>query len=124
VNNPHYNQFLKMSDFRSTTGIFVFIEEHPDSINDGYFLNRPNRLEWTDLPASWHNGAANLTFADGHAENRRWSYASTRKPPRPDGANLPFTIAPDELADFVWLMRRTSSYEGGNSYSPTGPARR
>jgi prepilin-type N-terminal cleavage/methylation domain-containing protein/prepilin-type processing-associated H-X9-DG protein len=127
VNNPHYNQFLKMSDFRSTTDIFVFIEEHPDSINDGYFLNRPNRREWTDLPASWHNGAANLIFADGHAENRRWFNQSTRKPPRPDGANLPFSIEPDEVADFVWLMRRTSIYEAGGSYSPPaegGPASR
>jgi prepilin-type N-terminal cleavage/methylation domain-containing protein/prepilin-type processing-associated H-X9-DG protein len=108
VNNPYYHQFLKMGEFRSTTSIFVFIEEHPDSINDGYFLNRAYSFEWNDLPASWHNGAANLSFPDGHLETRRWQSKSTRKPARPDGANLPFELGPGEREDFDWLLRRTS----------------
>ena len=45
VNNPYYTQFLKMSDFPSGREIFVFIEEHPDSINDLALLDIhvPNR---------------------------------------------------------------------------------
>jgi prepilin-type N-terminal cleavage/methylation domain-containing protein/prepilin-type processing-associated H-X9-DG protein len=110
VNNPSYHQYLKSSEFRSTVDIFVFIEEHPDSINDGYFLNKGAEHQWHDLPASYHNGAANLSFADGHAETHRWLESSTKKPPRPDVANLPFPLPQQERDDFYWLMKRTSTY--------------
>jgi prepilin-type processing-associated H-X9-DG protein len=110
VNSPHYRQFLKLGDFPSTTGIFVFVDEHPDSINDGYFLNRAATGEWTDLPASYHDGAANLSFADGHAEVHRWVVPSTRPPAKPDSAGLPFPLPENARADFYWLMRRTSTY--------------
>ena len=107
-NNPDYHQFRRASEFISASETFVFIEEHPDSINDGYFLNRAANPEWNDLPASWHNGAANLAYADGHSEPHRWVNAVTRKPSRPDGANLPIALAEGERSDFYWLLRRTS----------------
>ena len=110
VNNPSYRQFLKLGDFPSATAIFVFIDEHPDSINDGYFLNRATAAGWTDLPASYHDDAANLTYADGHAESHRWIVPSTKPSPRPDSAHLPFALQDNERADFYWLMRRTSTY--------------
>lgn len=113
VNNPSYRQYLKTSDFDATAEIFVFIEEHPDSINDGYFLNRAKSYEWNDLPASYHNGGANLSFADGHAEAHRWVQASTKRPAQPDGADVPFAISYAEAADYYWLLERTStSYRG------------
>jgi len=108
VNNPHYRQFLKLNEFTKTSEIFVFIEEHPDSINDGYFLNRPYDFEWTDLPASYHGETANLAFADGHAENHQWLRPSTLKPSRPDAAGLPFAVDAADRGDFGWLMKRTS----------------
>jgi prepilin-type N-terminal cleavage/methylation domain-containing protein/prepilin-type processing-associated H-X9-DG protein len=111
TNNPHYHQFRKFGEFTSATDTFIFIEEHPDSINDGYFLNRGAVHQWNDLPASFHNGAANLAYGDGHAESHKWVDASTRKPARPDGAKLPFLLGDDELRDFYWLMKRTSTYE-------------
>jgi prepilin-type N-terminal cleavage/methylation domain-containing protein/prepilin-type processing-associated H-X9-DG protein len=111
VNNPSYRQFMKLSQIPAASSIFVFIEEHPDSINDGYFLNRGHEGAWTDLPASYHNGSANLAFADGHAEMHRWLLAGTRPPPRPDAAGLPFALPEHDRADFYWLMRRTSTYE-------------
>jgi len=108
-NNPDYIQFRKSADFTAASEVFVFIEEHPDSINDGYFLNRAAAAEWNDLPASWHNGAANLAFGDGHCEAHRWVNAVTKKPSRPDGANLPIRLAESERSDFYWLLKRTSS---------------
>src|SRR5229473_3440619 len=79
TNNPDYKQFFKVSQVPKPAQIFVFIEEHPDSINDGYFLNKPDSPGWFDLPASYHNGAANLSFCDGHAERHQWLYASTKR---------------------------------------------
>lgn len=109
-NNPAYAQYLKTSDIPSGVGIFVLIEEHPDSVGDGYFLNRARYYEWNDLPASYHNGAANLSFADGHVEGHLWKLPSTRKPARPDAAMLPLELDEDQRVDFTWLMRRTSTY--------------
>jgi len=39
-NNPRYVQFFKLLSIPQPAGIFVFLDEHPDSINDGYFLNK------------------------------------------------------------------------------------
>ena len=106
--NPQYKQFKKFTDFADPTGIFVFLDEHPDSINDGYFLNRLDELEWWDLPASYHNGRANLTFADGHAQSHRWANQATKPAARPDAAGLPFSIDRTQRGDFDWLAERTS----------------
>jgi prepilin-type N-terminal cleavage/methylation domain-containing protein/prepilin-type processing-associated H-X9-DG protein len=110
VNNPYYHQYLKLSEFQRTSQIFVFIEEHPHSMNDGYFLNKAYPAFWHDLPASYHNGSANLIFGDGHAEARRWRNATTRKPARPDAVTLPLRLDDSDRADFDWLMERTSVY--------------
>ena len=108
VNNPNYRQFLKLGEIPQPAQIFVLTEEHPDSINDGYFLNQPDSMRWLDLPASYHNGAANLAFADGHLETHQWRFASTKPPARPDAAHLPFSVPAAEQADYEWLMDRTT----------------
>ncbi len=57
--------------------IFTFIDEHPDSIDDGMFAHNPGYApgneRWRNLPASYHNGAAGVSFADGHVEMHTWS---------------------------------------------------
>ena len=74
---PGYRQYLKSTDFRNPSQIFVFLDEHPDSINDGWFVfcttsGPASRNPWSDLPASYHNRAAGFAFADGHSEIHRW----------------------------------------------------
>ncbi len=62
---------------------WVFVDEHPDSINDGCFFVNPHAIggsaSWKDLPASYHNGGAGFAFADGHAEIRSWTDARTKR---------------------------------------------
>ncbi len=49
------------------SGIYVFLDEHPDTINDGFFAEIGWRnYKWGNLPGSYHNGAVNLAFAVGH----------------------------------------------------------
>lgn len=108
TNNPGYRQYLRLGDIRAAAQIFTFIDEHPDSINDGYFLNRLADAEWLDLPGSYHGGAASIAFADGHVEGRRWLSASTRAPARPDGASLPLAVPRSERVDLDWLWARTT----------------
>jgi prepilin-type N-terminal cleavage/methylation domain-containing protein len=102
VNNPEYVQFFKLPSIPAPTGIFVFLDEHPDSITDGYFLNRLDILKWIRLPASWHNAATTFSFADGHTETHSWKCASTMPPSLPDSTSLPIDVSLDP-GDFNWV---------------------
>ena len=108
TNNPGYRQFFRLSDVPQPSQIFAFVEEHPDSINDGYFINRYYSYEWMDLPASFHNGGANFAFADGHSEFRSWRNASTTPPARPDAAQLPMRVPAGDRGDLYWVLSRMS----------------
>ena len=47
-------------------------------INDGWtIMDPPDPNWWIDLPASYHNGACGFSFADGHAEIKKWADSST-----------------------------------------------
>ncbi|HVV72395.1 MAG TPA: type II secretion system protein, partial [Verrucomicrobiae bacterium] len=89
VNNPSYQQFFKLSQVPKPAQIFVFIEEHPNSVDDGYFINNPETPSWTNLPASYHNGSVNLTFSDGHLESHKWVESSTKLRIQPGVAYFP-----------------------------------
>jgi prepilin-type N-terminal cleavage/methylation domain-containing protein len=102
--NPNYAQMFKESDIRQPATTFVFLEEHPDTINDGFFVDSWDDLRWNNLPASHHNGAGNLYYADGHGEVRRWAVADTVRPARPGGAEGGFVPTPP--TDFNWLKER------------------
>ncbi len=108
VNNPNYVQFFSLSSIPKPAQIFVFLDEHPDSINDGYFVNRAYSGEWSDLPGSYHNGGANFAFADGHSETHRWRQASSKPASKPDAAALPISLPKAEREDFYWVLERMS----------------
>jgi prepilin-type N-terminal cleavage/methylation domain-containing protein/prepilin-type processing-associated H-X9-DG protein len=108
VNNPDYVQFFKTTQIPHPTEIFVFLDEHPDSIDDGYFIDRAYSWQWRDLPASYHNGATAFSFADGHSTLHRWQQPSTIRPPRPDAANLPISLPYMEWSDFQWIISHMS----------------
>jgi prepilin-type N-terminal cleavage/methylation domain-containing protein/prepilin-type processing-associated H-X9-DG protein len=103
--NPKWCQFLKTSQFPGPSNFYVFIEEHPDTINDGYFVNTLDRTKWGNLPASFHDRAANLSWADGHVERHRW-LADTARSPVKGGVGGGFVPSPD--TDYVWLKEHTS----------------
>jgi prepilin-type N-terminal cleavage/methylation domain-containing protein/prepilin-type processing-associated H-X9-DG protein len=65
-----YRQFLKSGSIPNPAGLFVMVDEHPDSINDGFLQTNPHPTapHWDDLPASYHDGACGFAFADGHSE--------------------------------------------------------
>jgi prepilin-type N-terminal cleavage/methylation domain-containing protein len=52
--------------------LWLFIDENPISINDGSFICSPQINQWIDCPASYHDNAGGLSFADGHAIIKRW----------------------------------------------------
>jgi len=116
LNNPRYVQFFSITAVPQPANIFIFVEEHPDSIDDGYFLNQPYYQdsdgeyghEWIDLPASYHNAGASFSFADGHSEIHHWVCPSTIWPAQPDILPLPMDVPPDQMTDFQWVVSRMS----------------
>ena len=104
---PTYRQWLKSSQVRNPANYFVMIDEHPDKINDGYFLNLPDKsqTQWNDPPASSHNGAGGLAFADGHSEIHKWLSPATKKPVTTVAFQFQYFGADNR--DYLWLMERT-----------------
>ena len=87
---------------------WVTIDENPDSINDGWFvvnvtLQNPSTLQWVDYPASYHNKAGGLSFADGHAEIKKWKDSTVLRPP-PGNAR-----SASSRGDLTWLSQRTTA---------------
>ncbi len=108
-NNPQYTQYFKLTQVPAPAQIFVFIDEHANSIGDGYFINQFGNAQWERLPASYHNEAANLSYTDGHVETHRWHNHTTLQPVQPGVGYLPVPLAGGERGDFYWMMSRTST---------------
>jgi prepilin-type N-terminal cleavage/methylation domain-containing protein/prepilin-type processing-associated H-X9-DG protein len=121
INNPGYKQFFKATQISHPAEIFVFLDEHPDSIDDGYFLNRETPVanmtysannatqdEWTDLPATYHDNSTTFSFADGHGSLHHWKEINTVRPARPDAAGLPIAVPANAAADFDWMLEHMS----------------
>jgi len=88
ITKKKYLVFKKQTDINPMghSKAYVFIDEHPDSINYGDFAVAmvdgvsPTRAYIIDVPASYHNGAGGIGFADGHAEVHKWLDPRTRAP--------------------------------------------
>ena len=108
-----YKQFMKTSQIPQPAKIYVTLDEHPNSINDGYYLNTlGNSTGWGDVPATYHNGALGLSFSDGHSEIHKWRGAwlldgrITTIPK--DYSGWPTFDDAAGKQDFQWLWERTS----------------
>jgi len=107
-----YRQFLRTGDIPIPTQTFVTLDEHPNSINDGYYLNTSgNTGNWGDTPATYHDGACGFSYADGHSDVHKWRGAWVRTKAvntiPGDVSGVSFT-EPLGRADFQWIWQRTS----------------
>jgi prepilin-type N-terminal cleavage/methylation domain-containing protein/prepilin-type processing-associated H-X9-DG protein len=88
---------------------WVFVDEHPDSINNGFLAVYLDHFAWEDLPASYHNGACGFAFVDGHSFIKRWVSPMTRKPIRYDNSfSWEVPIPTNQREDYQWLQQRTA----------------
>jgi prepilin-type N-terminal cleavage/methylation domain-containing protein/prepilin-type processing-associated H-X9-DG protein len=84
--DPRFTVFNKYSSFSSTLSsvmAFVFVDENPFSLNDGFFLVNAARGGYGDRPAVNHGNASSFSFADGHAELHKWMDAFLTKNGQP-----------------------------------------
>jgi prepilin-type N-terminal cleavage/methylation domain-containing protein/prepilin-type processing-associated H-X9-DG protein len=77
-----YKGAAKPSDLTipGPAGTWVYMDEHPDSINDAGAFAPDSANNIPDAPATYHNGAAGFAFADGHSEIHRWRGGTMNKP--------------------------------------------
>jgi prepilin-type N-terminal cleavage/methylation domain-containing protein/prepilin-type processing-associated H-X9-DG protein len=111
-----YRIYKKMSDLidPGPTMTWVIMDEREDSINDAElvvgmdgFPDKPQQWKIVDYPASYHNGAGGLSFADGHAEVHKWKDPRTR-PVLKRGADLKLNVGSPNNQDAYWLMERST----------------
>ena len=105
--------YRKQSDIvkPSPTSCWVFIDESPGTVNDGFFVCDPlsNASQWIDLPAAYHNGAGGISYADGHSDIRKWHDGRVF-----DGLKIDFdNVYPSDpkespAKDLKWLQDRTT----------------
>jgi prepilin-type N-terminal cleavage/methylation domain-containing protein/prepilin-type processing-associated H-X9-DG protein len=109
--SPNCLQYNKVSDISRPTpsDLWVFVDEHPDSINDGFIIiGANNPSSWVnDLPASYHNRACGFGFADGHAEIHKWLENQTC-PPVTQNSHGGFPAAPNSR-DLKWTLAHATA---------------
>jgi prepilin-type N-terminal cleavage/methylation domain-containing protein/prepilin-type processing-associated H-X9-DG protein len=100
--------------------LWVFCDEHPDSINDAQMAVEMAKTGpsgyYVDFPASYHDGGAGYSFADGHAEIHHWMGKKIQPPITVGGSigngqslNIVGNSQPD-ISDLTWLQEHTSSH--------------
>ena len=118
-NQKQFKLIRKISDMidPAPARTWVILDEREDRINNGFFVvdmtgfspSNPRGIKLVDCPASYHNGAGGITFADGHAEIKRWVDPRT-KPPIRKGINLGLIVASPNNRDVIWLQERSTGF--------------
>jgi prepilin-type N-terminal cleavage/methylation domain-containing protein/prepilin-type processing-associated H-X9-DG protein len=114
-----WRTYGKMGNIAAPVRTFVFVDEHPDSLNDAAFAtqctgNQPSdgasgRI--IDFPASYHNRACGFSFADGHSEIHKWKGSQIPNAPITYTATLPLNVATITALDAVdahWMAENTT----------------
>jgi prepilin-type processing-associated H-X9-DG protein len=110
--DPLYRSYGKISQITSPSpsDLWVIMDENPGSINDPLMAIAMTQ-EIVDFPASYHNGGAGISFADGHSEMRKWMDAFIQNVPTSgqNGGQGKVYPAPPNSQDLAWIQPRTSA---------------
>jgi prepilin-type N-terminal cleavage/methylation domain-containing protein/prepilin-type processing-associated H-X9-DG protein len=109
--NPPFRVYGKESDVNRSSELWVLIDEHPDGINDGAFAVHMDNTDWIDFPATYHNNASGIAFADGHSEIHKWLNPGNIPPIHYQPIDPTFTGNTAGNADVQWLQLRTSQHK-------------
>ena len=106
----------KSGDFRNPgpAESWVFMDEHPDCIDDGIFYVNftytAGTGTFTELPGSGHGGSCGMAFADGHSVMHKWQSSETCPPVIYVQADWPagrWKIPVTKNPDLAWLAQHT-----------------
>jgi len=111
-----YRTYSRIGQIVNPAQTWVTMDEHPDSMNDAALVVQmveDNAAEGrvVDGPAWQHEGAAGISFADGHAEMKKWTGAAMRVNVTYSGGYAGAAIRADDQAslnDLKWWSRNTT----------------
>jgi prepilin-type N-terminal cleavage/methylation domain-containing protein/prepilin-type processing-associated H-X9-DG protein len=102
-------QIKKYSGIKRPVMLWVTIDENPVTINDGSFrVPLGANVGWIDMPAIYHNNAGGLSFADGHAEIRKWRDPAVLRG-KTDANDYSTIPAVPPYTDINWMRERTGN---------------
>ncbi|HWD18574.1 MAG TPA: type II secretion system protein [Verrucomicrobiae bacterium] len=111
--HPNQLQYIKERDLvkPSPSMAFIFCEENPDSIGDGYLEVDSQGGSFPDVPAAYLNGACGFSFADGHAEVHKWVTKTLTSivVAAPKSSHNPSVAGGVNNADFIWFSQRSAA---------------
>lgn len=91
----------------SPAELYLFADEHADTINDGFLLFNAYLTNFDDVPADYHNQCGLFSFTDGHAELHSW-----RQPqwwwPVEQGNTSPHPFEVASGPDAQWMARHAT----------------
>ncbi len=112
--SPTWRIYNKLSNIALSTKTWVFVDEHPDSINDAAFAvqcqgaDAQSTAMIIDFPASYHNGACGFAFSDGHSEIHKWIGSKIKAPVKYNGSLTLVVPAGDSWRDVSWMAQSTT----------------
>jgi prepilin-type processing-associated H-X9-DG protein len=108
--SPAFQVMERLDEIADPDGTFVFLDEHPDSINDGAFMveveARRAETRIIDFPGSHHRGGAHLGFADGSVRFWRWRDPRTALPIQLE--SMPLNVSSPSNPDIARLAEITT----------------
>jgi prepilin-type N-terminal cleavage/methylation domain-containing protein/prepilin-type processing-associated H-X9-DG protein len=113
--SPPWRIFTKSGDMidPSPSGLWVIIDENPDSVNDAAFAVRMSppwpTTFWQDGPANYHGGGCGFSFADGHSEIKKWKDGRTLALRTTYKSPFLYSVLQTQNKDILWVQERTTA---------------
>lgn len=104
-----YNKFSQVTKI-SHSRLYVFAEEHPDTINDGFL--EIDTTGFADIPGGNHAGIGAFSFADGHAETKKWKTSGFKQPVKraKTSQEKPSKVLFQDNEDARWVRDRSAAF--------------
>ncbi len=106
-------QYVKETDLirPSPSDAIIFLDENPDSIQDGYLEIDTSNGGFPDVPAAYHDGLCGCSFADGHVDLHKWVTSTLTGiavgPPKV--VHNPQVFGGTKNADWIWFSQHTAA---------------
>ncbi len=121
ASSSYWRTYFKSVQVVLPAKTFVFLDEHPDSINDAAMAvtmdgnlptDPPAAAFIIDFPAAFHNGACGVSFFDGHSEIKKWAGGVIKNAPVTYTGTLPLRVpAGDSWLDAHWLAENSTVHK-------------
>jgi prepilin-type N-terminal cleavage/methylation domain-containing protein/prepilin-type processing-associated H-X9-DG protein len=122
VANGVYREVNKLSAISAPgpSSVFLFIDEHENSINDSHFyafndMSKYSNAKWLDAPSGRHGNATGFAYADGHSDIHKWQDSEVRQVKISGGIVSPnshssFLPTPGPK-DHAWFTNHTGAFK-------------